>query len=330
VGQIAQTIQAYEMIKSTTEISRMDPIEKIGIVLEGTLLKLEKPAEKEFAAFLLTIGVTRLAIILAGWAASHFVGVGEVIDIFLGAALAIGCLLAGWTLAVGVGQMIDATNDAVDAQNQRDLDAASAKMAEGIKTLGVALISLALVRGTKTGAGGKVSAKSASVDSEPRVQLVDPEPQRLLPPGPSDRRLLLNPGPSNDQKLLTIAPPKLRFGENDLVYGPMAGGKLRALQQEAGGKLLGDKGQGMLERIDYLDNNSWTRAQLDAAAETGRKVRFDITNLTDTENVLENQGKFADTVTGFELRYIRDNWEKFNGLVHFYKDGAEVAAPWLK
>jgi hypothetical protein len=179
VGQIAQTIQAYEMIKSTTEISRMDPIEKIGIVLEGTLPKLPVPIAKEFAAFLLTIGVTRLAVILAGWAASHFVGVGEVIDIFLGAAFAIGCLLTGWALADGVGTMIDATNDAVDAQNQRDLDAASTKMAKGIETLGVALISLALVRGIKTGAGGKVSGKSESsglteqraIGSDRRVRL---------------------------------------------------------------------------------------------------------------------------------------------------------------
>jgi hypothetical protein len=196
-SQAATIGQSDAEIKSAIRISQMDPIEKVEVVLEGALPKLAAPVAKAFAGLLLAVGVTRLAAIIAAWAASQFVGIGEIIDFFLGAALVIGCLLSGWTLADGVAKLLDATRSAIDARSERDLDAASTKMAVAITTLGVAIISIALIRGTKTGAGGKVSGKSVSTDSAERVQLVDPEPQKLLPPGPSDRRLLLNPGPSN-------------------------------------------------------------------------------------------------------------------------------------
>ena len=38
----------------------------------------------------------------------------------------------------------------------------------------------------------------------------------------------------------------------------------------------------------------------------------------------------CNSVTAGELRYIRDNWSRFDGFVKFYKDGLEVLPPWMK
>lgn len=39
-------------------------------------------------------------------------------------------------------------------------------------------------------------------------------------------------------------------------------------------------------------------------------------------------GQFADKITSQELRYIKDNWDRFKDVVTFCKDGVEVVVPW--
>jgi RHS repeat-associated protein len=117
----------------------------------------------------------------------------------------------------------------------------------------------------------------------------------------------------------------LRFGPNDLVYGPSARGYLRALQQEAGGVLLDD-----LPKPPTLPWKDFTTRTLDAAASSGRRVRFDLTHINDLQGVLRGEGYWADTVTAHELRYLQANWARFQKITHFYRNGAEVAAPWVK
>ncbi len=115
----------------------------------------------------------------------------------------------------------------------------------------------------------------------------------------------------------------LKFGENDLVYGPSSRGYLRALRDEAGGVLLEDmpKPAGM----------GWTEFSyqtMDEAAATGRLIRFDLTRVTDLQNILRNRGPWAGAVTSHELRYLQANWSRFSGIVRFYRNGIEVPAPW--
>lgn len=76
---------------------------------------------------------------------------------------------------------------------------------------------------------------------------------------------------------------------------------------------------------------SWTEFSyrtLDRAAATGRPTRFDLTHVEDIQGVLNNRGPYANTVTGRELRYLRQNWNRFEGNTFFYKNGAEVGLPW--
>jgi hypothetical protein len=116
----------------------------------------------------------------------------------------------------------------------------------------------------------------------------------------------------------------LVFGAEDLVYGPSAGGALRALQKSARGKLLTDLG-------GPGAGQSWTEFSTQTLAQhiaKGGKVRFDLTNMQDLSGVLRGVGRFSNTVSAAELRFIRSNWGTFEGNVFFYREGIEVAAPW--
>jgi len=122
------------------------------------------------------------------------------------------------------------------------------------------------------------------------------------------------------------SPPPLRFGSNDLVYGPSAAGRLRQLQQRAGGKTLTDA-------VSDLGGRTWIQASIDTMEEAlrnGHKIHFDLTNVEDIHGILNNTGRFANTVTAQELRYIRQNWSRAevkNG-VKFYVNDVEVSPPW--
>ena len=60
----------------------------------------------------------------------------------------------------------------------------------------------------------------------------------------------------------------------------------------------------------------------------GGKIRFDLTCAEDIEGMLAGAGKYGDSITAVELRYIRANWARFEGQVHFYRCGQEVGKPW--
>lgn len=115
---------------------------------------------------------------------------------------------------------------------------------------------------------------------------------------------------------------QLNFDSEDLVYGPSAGGALRKLQQRAGGKLLTDI---------YTGNKPWIEASIEAIEQTvqkGKKIHFDLTHLEDIEGVLKGTGRYANTITGKELRYIRNNWDRLQNMIKFYVNDIEVKPIW--
>lgn len=117
-------------------------------------------------------------------------------------------------------------------------------------------------------------------------------------------------------------PPK--FGDQDLVYGPSAGGNLRRLQQQAGGRLLND--------LDKPTNLSWKQFSIQTMEKQlalGGYIRFDLTNITDIEGILQKTGTYSDTVTATELRYLRENWTRFRNNVTFYNNGKGACTPWI-
>lgn len=75
---------------------------------------------------------------------------------------------------------------------------------------------------------------------------------------------------------------------------------------------------------------SYSKLIMDETVEAGNKIHFDLTYMDDIDNILNNTGPYANLVTAGELRYIRDNWFKFDGAVKFYNNGSEVLPPWMK
>ncbi|MEP7051066.1 MAG: hypothetical protein ABJB12_11970, partial [Pseudomonadota bacterium] len=115
----------------------------------------------------------------------------------------------------------------------------------------------------------------------------------------------------------------LRFGANDLVYGPSAGGALRQLQQAAGGRLLTDVG-------GPAAGQSWAEFSiqtLENQLASGGNIRFDLSNVNDIQGVL-NGTAYVGATTSAELNYLQANWSNFQNQVSFYSNGAEVSAPW--
>ena len=69
---------------------------------------------------------------------------------------------------------------------------------------------------------------------------------------------------------------------------------------------------------------------MEEALRNGRKVHSDLTNVEDIHCILNNTGRFANTITAQELRYIRQNWSRaeFKNAVKFYVNDVEVSPPW--
>jgi RHS repeat-associated protein len=111
-------------------------------------------------------------------------------------------------------------------------------------------------------------------------------------------------------------------GAGPLVYGPSAGGALAALAAQLGGGTLND-----LEKPMEQTWEQFSLQTLDAAAESGQSIVFDLSNVEDVSGVL-NGTAYPDAVTSAELQYIAANWDRFSGIVSFVKNGQTVSPPW--
>lgn len=137
-------------------VAKMTRQEKIEELLKLTISKLPDAIRPQFVAMVGMIGVIKIAEIFLAWAASQFVGVGEVVDLLLGVALAMGVVFTGWSFYTGTKQLLEAVNGALVAQTDANFDSAASEMAEAVTTLGVAVLTLAMMGG----------AKGASADAE--------------------------------------------------------------------------------------------------------------------------------------------------------------------
>lgn len=107
-----------------------------------------------------------------------------------------------------------------------------------------------------------------------------------------------------------------------LVYGTAEGG-YADFANSVGGRTINS--------IPKPENLSWQRFSqqvLDGAAANDTPVLFSLVGMEDLEGALSGTGKWANKVTSSELRYIRQNWSKFQNMVRFYDQGSEVPPPW--
>ncbi|MCL2323426.1 MAG: RHS repeat-associated core domain-containing protein, partial [Oscillospiraceae bacterium] len=137
---------------------------------------------------------------------------------------------------------------------------------------------------------------------------------------------------SEESKTTTKENTNLKFGENDLVYGPNANGELWEFKTKNGGKILQEVADWQNDGLGD-DPDAWfwrsTIAMENAVAE-GNKIHFDLTNVRNIDGALGGYGPYANSVTSLELKYLFDNWDTYKDTVIFYKKGSVVNPPWIK
>jgi len=73
---------------------------------------------------------------------------------------------------------------------------------------------------------------------------------------------------------------------------------------------------------------AFTVATLEAALVTRRRVLFDLTHVVDLADVLNRIDQYAASITGYELRYLRAHWTRFQSVVQFYENDKMREPPW--
>ncbi len=103
-------------------------------------------------------------------------------------------------------------------------------------------------------------------------------------------------------------------------------GALGKLRKRAGGKILSDLGGSSDYGFD--DWFPFSIYIMDRNVNRNLMIHFDLTYMEDVEGILNNTGKYKDTLTAGELRYIWDNWHQFAESVKFYYCEMEVIPSW--
>ncbi|WP_218082233.1 DUF6883 domain-containing protein [Anthocerotibacter panamensis] len=138
-ADIAKRVQRKEEepIKSESSalnIAAMSSSQKLEAALQHTLPLLPAEVRTKVQALLSPEALATIAAVAGLWAASHAVGVGEIIDLVL---LGLGALALG-AEAFTVGQDIGGfVSTALQAQEEQDLDRAAEHLARAVATVGV-------------------------------------------------------------------------------------------------------------------------------------------------------------------------------------------------
>ncbi len=230
--RLAQAGGPAPRARTGADLVAMSPAERIAEMLERTIPRLPGHVRDEFVALLVGAGVMRVAAIAAGWIVSHAVGVGEVIDLALAALLVVGAVVSGWAVIEGARDFARALGMAASAASDAELDAAADLMASAVTTLGVAAISILLLRakgsGGGDGGGGKAASRPRSnattrsrTDSRQRASGGDDVSSQAAPAATQTRDSQVG------AKAAAITPDRYNYVLDDLGRPVEASGKLK-------------------------------------------------------------------------------------------------------
>ena len=125
------------------DVRRMSQQEKIGEALLRSIPLLPAETQAQVRAMLTPESLKIIAGTLILWAGSHFVGVGEFVDIIL---LGVGVGTIGFGVFGGVEALYNFATTAINAQTVADLDRAAKYFAEAVNILGITIISSLLLK----------------------------------------------------------------------------------------------------------------------------------------------------------------------------------------
>jgi peptidoglycan hydrolase-like protein with peptidoglycan-binding domain len=131
--------------------------DKFAEALRRTGPKLPASMQNEFAALLTPASIAIVAGTLALWAAGHFFGVSEAVDVVLLLSGVVFLGMAAFTVGEELGNFLAMT---CNAESRTDLDDAASHLAHAIAIMGVAAFMALLAKvAAKFGKGGKGGGK---------------------------------------------------------------------------------------------------------------------------------------------------------------------------
>lgn len=122
--------------------------QRLGIVFHKAAALLPGEAGRHLKAALTPEALATMAGVVALWAISHFVGVGEVADCVM---LAVGWLTIGSDAVVAAKKLIDFAMGTHGARTEADLDVAARDLSTAVTTLGVDAVLAMLFKGRPAG-----------------------------------------------------------------------------------------------------------------------------------------------------------------------------------
>lgn len=128
------------------EVAGMDIEDRFVEVLKRTAPLLPGEIRDEFLALLAPKNLLIMAGVLAAWAASHYFGVGEVIDVLL---LIGGFVALGYQVFTAASDFASAIKLTANAKTSYDLDQAAQHMAKFVAVVGVAIFTALVMKGAK-------------------------------------------------------------------------------------------------------------------------------------------------------------------------------------
>ncbi|MGH7676372.1 MAG: hypothetical protein ACREMV_13960, partial [Gemmatimonadales bacterium] len=118
----------------TTPVALWPTTAKVEEALKRSLPLLPGDVRREVQALLSPEALATMAAVLAVWAASHFVGVGEVADVVL---LAVGVIALGSVALEAAQELLAFGQSSVTARSEAELDKAARHFARAVALIGV-------------------------------------------------------------------------------------------------------------------------------------------------------------------------------------------------
>ncbi|WP_218079642.1 hypothetical protein [Anthocerotibacter panamensis] len=128
-------------LPQTSNIPQMNSAQKLGAVLKHTLPLLPTQVRSKVEAPFAPEALALLAGMAGVWAASHAVGIGEVIDLVL---LGVGITALGTEVVTIAQDLVGFVNGVLQAQTEADLEKAAEHLARAVAVVGVDVVAAVL------------------------------------------------------------------------------------------------------------------------------------------------------------------------------------------
>lgn len=143
--EFKRNVKKFQNFKSVPEtpIAKWSNFDKLGAVIRRAAILLPENVGKELLALLDPTALAIVVAVVVVWAASHFVGIGEIIDVVL---LIVGVISIG-PLAWKAGEhLISFAIGTINAKKEEDLDEAAKHLSEAVAMLGVQVVMALLLK----------------------------------------------------------------------------------------------------------------------------------------------------------------------------------------